>query len=297
MIGTLAVALELADFIRRENQHGNIIYPTSTTHLNLWSSHFSISLEIIQNILGLLEETHFIFIFNLGEPDESLFSKGESLFFFADSTIINDLILKTKVRLEDAYTEVYFRRKSAFQIVQEFFTKLHSYKDSEISRYIKILMMLEEYLKIIDKNKSDYIDISRQSKIFEAYDKNRLQDDLHTSIDEVLSVSDPVVEPLLGSFDEEDHSNWSKAKRKFSLEFLIRIHFRKYEFEVVKRLIQVGKIKSEQDLKIVRDTLVKVESKDINVYNLPKFQFEINQLRQYCNRKIYSLRNSQTSKV
>ena len=49
---------------------------------------------------------------------------------------------------------------------------------------------------------------------------------------------------------ENPNSSWSKITHNFPVDFLVRIHFRKYDFDTVKKLIQKGKINNNnlQDL-------------------------------------------------
>ncbi len=91
------------------------------------------------------------------------------------------------------------------------------------------------------------------------------------------------------------NSKWSKAVNQFSIRFLIRIHFRKYEFDVVKKLVQTSKISMLDDLVYIRDLLKDLErqlDKDtILKYHLDK----IVELRRITQAKINVLRKIQQS--
>lgn len=55
--------------------------------------------------------------------------------------------------------------------------------------------------------------------------------------------------------------NWGKAVDKFGVQFLLRIHFRKYEFDKVRHLLKTRKIAREEDVRFIRDTLRLMEGR------------------------------------
>ena len=79
---------------------------------------------------------------------------------------------------------------------------------------------------------------------------------------------------------------WSDATRIFDPQFLMRIHFRKYEFKMVFRLIYEGKVKEKKDLNYIEATLTKMEG---NVERDPKLKDhlkEIQELKKLVNEQI-----------
>ena len=54
---------------------------------------------------------------------------------------------------------------------------------------------------------------------------------------------------------------WGEAVNRYGVEFLVRIHLRKYEFEKLRWLIRSGRIVREQDLRFIRDSLRKMEGR------------------------------------
>ncbi len=54
---------------------------------------------------------------------------------------------------------------------------------------------------------------------------------------------------------------WGKAVNRYGVPFLIRIHLRKYEFDVLRNLIRTGRIVREDDLRFLRDSLRKMQGR------------------------------------
>ena len=83
---------------------------------------------------------------------------------------------------------------------------------------------------------------------------------------------------------------WSDATRIFDPQFLMRIHFRKYEFKMVFRLVYEGKVKEKKDLDYIEATLTKIEG---NVERDPKLKDhlkEIQELKKLVSEQISKLR-------
>lgn len=79
---------------------------------------------------------------------------------------------------------------------------------------------------------------------------------------------------------------WSDATKIFDPQFLMRIHFRKYEFKMVFRLIYEGKVKEKKDLDYIEATLTKIEG---NVDKDPKLKDhlkEIQELKKFVSEQI-----------
>ena len=53
----------------------------------------------------------------------------------------------------------------------------------------------------------------------------------------------------------EPKGRWEKAVGVYGVQFLLRIHFRKCEFNIVTALVRAGKIGERKDLEYIRDTL------------------------------------------
>ncbi len=80
--------------------------------------------------------------------------------------------------------------------------------------------------------------------------------------------------------------NWGQAVDKYGVQFLLRIHFRKYEFEKVRMLLKSHKIAREEDLRYVRDTLRLMESRTGQDPELIKHMAKMTELRRMAQLRL-----------
>ncbi|MCZ8157384.1 MAG: hypothetical protein O9264_14765 [Leptospira sp.] len=290
MAGSIKIAFELAELIKKENTEGKDKIPTSESFLRVWASNFSRSEEDIRKILNGLRDAHFIFVVNIVAPDPNLFVYGEEAYIFTDLTILNDLKHTAEENLERIYEASNYKRKSAFQISRELFPKIKEYNNTPLGRAINLVVMLEEFARILTNSSFEYTDQWRRNKIQDIF-----KDEV-TSVEEfnatLNSISDAkrAADQINETPKEKTDASWTKATQSFTVEFLLRVHFRKYEFDIIKKLIQTGKIKSEKELKFIRDTLLLMETRTNEDRILKRYMETMVELRRYCQAKINMLR-------
>ncbi|GIX43157.1 MAG: hypothetical protein KatS3mg129_2890 [Leptospiraceae bacterium] len=80
--------------------------------------------------------------------------------------------------------------------------------------------------------------------------------------------------------------NWGKAVEKFGVQFLIRVHLRKFEFDILKKLLLQKRIAKEEDLIFLRDSLRKMEERSLFDKELKKYLNDIKELKRIAQIKI-----------
>ena len=102
------------------------------------------------------------------------------------------------------------------------------------------------------------------------------------------SVRRAVDDPKYKEFSQKHgkSAGFDKATQKFSLEFLLRIHFRKYEFAVVKKLVKENKVNKLDDLRLIISMLARVEKNFSTDYRLKSYREEILELKYLTYAKI-----------
>lgn len=299
MAGSIKVCLELADMIRKENLESREKIPTSDTHLRVWSSQLSRTEEDLRKLLAALRDSHYIFIVSVVAPDPNLFVYGEDAYVFAEPFILNELKKHSEDSLEKLYEASNYKRKSAFQITRELFPKIKEFNNTPLGRSINVSVMLEEFQRMLTAQSYEYTDQWRRNKLQEIF-----KDEINAAEELANATSARDMDPTKRAVDqlkeqgpkEKIDQNWVKAKENFSTEFLLRVHFRKYEFDVVKKLIQTGKLKEEKDIKYVRDTLQLMENRMEQDNLLKRYATEMIELRRYAQAKLNLLRQSVGSK-
>lgn len=290
---TIKAALEISEAIRNENLEGKTRIPSTDTHLRGWASTYNRTEEEIRAILEQLKEAHYIFLIRTVAPDPNLFVYGEDAFIYADFSIINEVKKFAEDQLEKLYEATQYKRKSAFQITRELFPKVKDYNNTPLGRQINICVMLDEYSRLVNASSFEFTDQWRRTKIQDLFkDDNSSSKDMaatfQTTKEEIQSLS-----PEATSGDklkERQDPQWQKITQSFPIDFLLKIHFKKYEFDVIKKMIQLGRVKEEKYLKQIRDTLQIMEKNMDHDRILKIYKEEITDLRRYSQAKLNMLR-------
>ncbi|MDZ4727787.1 MAG: hypothetical protein SH817_16635 [Leptospira sp.] len=297
MAGSIKVALELAESIKKENTESKDKIPGSDTFVRVWSSHFSRSEDEIRKLLLALRDSHYIFIISIVAPDPNLFVYGEEVYVTTEIAIINDLKREAEQNLERLYESSNYKRKSSFQISRELFPKIKEYNNTPLGRAINIVVMLEEYSRILTSTGFEYTDQWKRNKLQEIYSSEDGAIEEMAATTNTFSDTKRAADQIKEVVKEKIDPSWSKATQNFSVEFLLRVHFRKYEFDVIRKLIQTGKIKDEKELKYVRDTIMLMETRTNEDRILKRYQEDMIELRRYTQAKLNMLRQGIQSKA
>ena len=290
-VSNIKILQDIANQIKEENARGRERIPTSESLIKRMMTLHSKSAEDIKFYLEQLKDLHYIFIINIVASDPALFVQGVDSYVYADQNILNELKHYTEQRLTQIYENTYYKRKSGFQIIRELLPKVKEFNNTQLGRCMNEAIMLDEYIRLIATNAFEYTDSWRKEKLYKLYRDEESSYETEYE-DENSSGYQSTSERR---YMDPGNSKWSKAVNQFSIRFLIRIHFRKYEFDVVKKLVQTSKISMLDDLVYIRDLLKDLErqlDKDtILKYHLDK----IVELRRITQAKINVLRKIQQS--
>ena len=290
-VSNIKILQDIANQIKEENARGRERIPTSESLIKRMMTLHSKSAEDIKFYLEQLKDLHYIFIINIVAPDQALFVQAVDSYVYADQNILSELKHYTEQRLTQVYENTYYKRKSGFQIIRELLPKVKEFNNTQLGRCMNEAIMLDEYIRLIATNAFEYTDSWRKEKLYKLYRDEESSYETEYE-DENSSGYQSTSERR---YMDPGNSKWSKAVNQFSIRFLIRIHFRKYEFDVVKKLVQTSKISMLDDLVYIRDLLKDLErqlDKDtILKYHLDK----IVELRRITQAKINVLRKIQQS--
>lgn len=299
MDNALKVALEIANIIREENLRGKERIPTSETLIRKLMQNYSTDADSIFQLLNKLQEAHYIFIFQVVQADPSLFVQAIDAYVYADQSVINELKFYCENKLAQTYESTFYKKKSAINIVRELISKLKEYNNTPLGRALNEYRMVEEFGRIMASSPFDYTDSWRKEKLIkllkEGYDFRDFEIEIASPTKEETPTVNTSFKNENFSFQKQpvQGSKWQKAVAQFSVKFLLRIHFRKYEFDVVRKLIMTGKITELEDFIFIRDSIKKIETqvdKDpILKYHVDKLR----DLRRLAQAKINIIRKNQ----
>lgn len=306
MASQLEIALELAEEIKKINQQEDNRIPTSDSFLKDMIAFFSRDMHEIRQVLDMLREARYIFIIKIVLPEQSKNSRdqdqGVDAYIYADLRIVTELKGFAEKKLEKAYEATYYKRKSPFQITRELFPKIKEHNNTPLGRFINIAVMLEEYQRVLTAAPNEYDDNRRRNLLSELLERNGAPVTVARDIPdyEITSLGGGAGSPLgfkraadavaSNEVTFNPKSPWSRLTSKFSAEFLIRIHLRKYEFDTVRKLILGGKLVNYDDLKYVRDSIQTMENHIHLDPILQNFTEEMTELRRLAQKKMNILK-------
>lgn len=94
----------------------------------------------------------------------------------------------------------------------------------------------------------------------------------------------------LSRIQEMDRSGqWGQAVDRYGVQFLLRIHFRKYEFDKVRWLLRTGKVAREEDVRYIRDTIRTMEGRVGVDLKLNRFLKDMADIRRVAQMKLNNI--------
>lgn len=288
MSSVIKILQDIASQIRDENLRGKDRIPTSEFFIKKMVQAHDKSPEDIRYYLEQLKETHHIFTYHLVSPDPSLFVQGIEGYVYADQTVLNEVRHFLENKIGQLYENTFYKKKTYQQILRELLPRLKEYNNTEMGRALNSAMMVDEFIRVISSNAFEYTENWRKEKLYKAF---REEDEMfgETIVEETSFSESRIDSPR---YKDPSNSKWARTINQFSAKFVLRIHFRKYEFDVVRKLIITGKITSVEDFIFIRDSIKEMETlkdKDpVLKYHIEK----MTELRRLCQAKINIIRKS-----
>lgn len=287
MASSLKQIQELAYFIKEENVRGRERIPTSDTVIKKFASQFDKTPEEILKYMEQLKETHFIFSFAVVVEDPALFVQPVYAYVFSDQNIVTDLKHISEMKLASMYENMFYKKKSGVQAAKDLMQRIKDFNNTDIGRVIYEVNYLNEYLRIIQTNAFEYTDSWKKEKLLKLYRSEADASNSQNSALDLIGKSD------LNSKKELVNSKWGRAVHQFSVQFLIRIHFRKYEFDIVRKLLMTGKVTELEDFVYIRDTVKELEKMNNGDPILKYHSDKLLELRRIAQAKINIYRKNQ----
>jgi hypothetical protein len=288
MASTLKQIQEIAYYIKEENLRGRERIPTSEVIIKKFASQYEKTPEEIFKYLEQLKETHFIFSFTVVVEDPALFVQPVYAYVFSDQTIVGDLKHISEMKLASMYENMFYKKKSGMQAAKDLMQRIKDFNNTDIGRVIYEVNYLNEYHRIIQTNAFEYTESWKKEKLLKLYRAEAEASNNQNSAMDLLGKSDT------GTKKEMINSKWGRAVHQFSVKFLIRIHFRKYEFDVVRKLLMTSKITELDDFIYIRNTVKELEKMNNGDPILKYHSDKLLELRRIAQAKINIFRKNQT---
>lgn len=301
--------MEIVKRIRDVN-HGTKDYPIPASD-TMYRKHMG---DIVKDEKQLLEylkvlaEAHYLFEISMVEPDDTLMISGIDGYVVADIPSLKVLRERADNDLETVYEQQFYRRRQVTTIVRELLPQARNFNNTDLGRALNIAVMLQQFEQLLTTTFAEYTDTWKRRKLEELVPDLGLQDE---PVDGGggAPIEDPAAPPgmdddhldhppdshpkravdsgELARIQEMDRSgNWGNAVDRYGVQFLLRIHFRKYEFDKVKWLLRTGKVAREEDLRFVRNTIRTMEERTHLDMKLLKFDKEMAEVKRIAQMKL-----------
>lgn len=303
--------MDMVRQIREQNSNEKEDRIPDSEHLyREFANEFGEPEDLIRYYLRVLNDAHYIFIIHMVEPDERLMIDGVNGYVVCDAELIGQLKEYGYRMLEHAYEVQNYRRKQASVIVKEMMMDVKKYNNTPLGRALNVAIMLNQFETVMENHIKEYTDEWKARRLEElmtgldeesgpAAKKKAAQansDPGLTDHDDVYSAPSEeaprraVDNTAYQKLQEMDLSGaWGRSVKQFGVQFLIRVHLRKYEFDELRKLIRQKKIAKEEDLRFIRDSVRKMEYRIIDDPKLNDYSQEMTELRRAAQLRLNQL--------
>ena len=251
--------------------------------------------EIMKECIDILKDSHFIFSFQIVNDVEG--------YVAADKEVVRKVREYVFTELEKTYEHEFYTRKQARLIIRELAMKLHNYNNTPMGRMLNCAIMAKQFEETLEKRALEYTEKWKESRLKEFVDAgedNSVDSEFPDLFETFKPPTPPPRQETVRAADSAEgqeaqkmtaSGRWAQAVQKYGAEFLLRIHFRKYEFDQVIKLVKTGKINDESELRYIRDTMKLMGGRVEKDFRLMRHRKVMLELRRLAQMRINQLKN------
>ena len=257
--------------------------PTSDIMLRKLLQHKGLNRTEMDFYMQLLADANQLFILRIVEADKSTGEPELNGYVYADMALVNDMGRLYDNKLESLYEYEMYRRKDALGIIKELVPRFKIYEHTEMGKVLNIDLMLKQYQHVIGENYWQYKPEKKTEKLKEVLKENahlfttshnvsgdetgeeksqpeQTQSAPHTEFPGSVNIQGDSERALdTNEYRRLQEMNltgkWGAAVSAYGVQFLLRVHFRKYEFHVVRRLIIARRVARQEDLEYIKTSV------------------------------------------
>jgi transcription initiation factor IIE alpha subunit len=224
----------------------------------------------INRIIRILKESHKIFTFEIIKEDSDNDIKRVEGYVETDLQTIRKLKNFFQKFLMDEYEKQFSKRLLVHQIVKDIFSRGAFYKNTMLGQIGNKAIMLEEYESFIERNFNEFTDSWKAKKLAEVVlnpeNKKLGESPPSDAAGQETAGGSPLGKRAIDSpkyqYYTSDKSKQSldKVLQIYGVEFFFRINLRKYNFDLLKQVIESGEIDRRADLTVLKEMIQKMKS-------------------------------------
>lgn len=274
--------------------NNNSIPHSDTFHKEIQSL-LGIDYPDIHRIIEILKDAHKIFSFEIIKEDKDNEIKQVNGYVETDLQTIRKLKNFFQKLLMDEYERQYTKRLLVHQIVKDIYARSSFYKNTMIGQIGNKAIMLEEYEGFIERNFTEFTDSWRSKKLKEL---------LQEAGDKLITPEKPAPAKeqndsqrpaSMRAVDSPEYHAYAADKTKQSLdkvlqiygvEFFFRINLRKYNFDLLRQIVESGEIDRRADLVLLKDMIQKMKANINRDTRLHDYSDKIYKLERMISRQM-----------
>jgi hypothetical protein len=228
----------------------------------------------VARMIKILKDAHKIFTFEIIKEDK------DNDIIRVDGYVETDLQTIRKLKnyfqkfLMDEYERQYTKRLLVHQIVKDIYARPNFYKNTMIGQIGNKAIMLEEYENYIERNFTEFTENWKSNKLAElvALESDVKMADAPAPARQAAPGNTrkpggaPVTMRAVDSPQYQDYSSdkgtqsLDKVLQIYGVEFFFRINLRKYNFDLLRQIVESGQIDRRSDLLLLKDMIQKMRS-------------------------------------
>ncbi len=228
-----------------------------------------IAKEDLDQIIKILKDSHRILSFEIVKEDIDNDIKRIDGYVEADLQTIRKLKNIFQKLLMDEFEKQQNKRLMVHQIIKDIYSRPGYYKNTLLGQIGNKAIMLNEYEILMERNYNEYAESWKTKKFTELLAS--LSDKLPS---ESALKEQPVTEPAKApekvqrAVDSPLYKSYSSDKAKQSIDkvlelygvnFFFRINLRKYNFDLLREILESGAIAQRSDLLLIKELIQKTK--------------------------------------
>jgi len=238
---------------------------------------------MFENLIILLRDAHKIFVFEISKEDKDRNIDHVQGYVDADMTTIRRLKLVFQDLLVGLYEEEYGKKTMAGQAIAELFPRINTIANTPLGSVANKAIMLDEYERLLEKKFNDYTEDTKellleelvnerkdlfQKEIIKVNEEQKIKEEKKKA-----SKKDPRSRNQRRAVDTDKAVSFDDNRKDlpveklisiYGIDFFLRVHLRRYEFDLVKNTVEQGHLRRPDELKKLKTYLTKLKQNASN---------------------------------
>jgi predicted house-cleaning noncanonical NTP pyrophosphatase (MazG superfamily) len=268
--------------------------PHSDVLAKFVESNIGLDSNLFKMIISILKDSHKILIMQVTKNDKDREIEGVEGYLDADISTVRKMKALFQRVLSDMYEEEYHKKIHPHMIVRELFPIMNRINRTPLGSIANKTIMLDEFEKLLQKEFNEYTEdwkARELDQLLEKHEKSFTAKVKESGTRKEQQEEKPKKTTSMRAVDSPDAGNLAntsleKVLQIYGVEFFFRINLRKYNFDYIAEIIDARKIRSKNDLKLLKKMIQTLKNNTDRDPKLIDFIDKINRLDRLVSRYI-----------